>query len=54
MSRAVIEQAEGRITGERGCDAETAFREHVARSQPTSTELRDVAQVLVDSARRQS
>jgi GAF domain-containing protein len=51
VSRAVIEQAKGLLMGQLGCDADTAFRRLVERSQATNTKVRDVAQALVDASR---
>ena len=52
-SRAVIEQAKGILMGQRGCSAEQAFDILVKLSQETNRKLREVAQALVDEARRQ-
>ena len=51
-SRAVIEQAKGILMAGRRCDAEEAFKLLVELSQNTNVKLRDVAQALVDEARK--
>lgn len=51
-SRAVIEQAKGVVMASAGCGAEEAFAVLVERSQRANVKLREVAQTVVDDARR--
>jgi GAF domain-containing protein len=47
-SRAVIEQAKGKIMATSGCSAEEAFQVLVAASQRENVKLRDIAKRMVD------
>jgi GAF domain-containing protein len=48
QSRAVIEQAKGKIMATRGCTADEAFQVLAAASQRENVKLRDIAKRMVD------
>ena len=52
-SRAVIEQAKGIVMGRAGCTADEAFDLLTRQSQHQNRKLRDVAQQVVEDARKQ-
>jgi AmiR/NasT family two-component response regulator len=51
-SRPVIDQAKGMLVAARGCTPEEAFRILSEASQRENRKVRDIAQAMVDGARR--